>query len=566
MIYGPSHFKIGKTLRTFSVLLVLLFVFGCFGTFRALVAENTGNAERIRNELAEILSFRVSSSGSADIRSWASGKLPGSAGTGAEWSVIALSQSGITDFGDYRAALESYLNEKGSGLSAVTRQKYALALAAACGPNTMSRELAKGTADGDAVMSLVFGLHLCNNGIAVSDGSGAEDLVQRLLSAQKEDGGWAVFGDRGDVDVTAMTLCALAGVRETSEAVSSAVGRALGFLSDRQEVTGDFGSFGSRNAESTAQVILALSSLDIDSFGDARFIKEQGSLLDGILLYRTDGGYSHTEGGEAEDGTTDQVMMAFVSCLREAEGRSPFYVLDACTGAVRTDLLGADVAAGNETDTGPADTSGPVPSDAEEQESGKENGGGTDVRIFIAAGIFAAAAAAYAVLFFTGRRNVRNAIVLFAAAAVLSALVFLLRFESPESFYGSGAEPDVPAGSAVISIRCDTIAGISGSPLVPEDGTVLEPSEISFAEGETVYDLLVRAVRKYGIHMDSSGSGGMVYVSGIAHIYEFEYGELSGWMFYVNGVSSPVGCASYKLSDGDRVEWMYSRNIGKDLP
>ena len=144
--------------------------------------------------------------------------------------------------------------------------------------------------------------------------------------------------------------------------------------------------------------------------------------------------------------------------------------------------------------------------------------------------------------------------------------MFLLRFESAESFYGSGTEPDVPAGTAVISIRCDTIAGSAGSSVVPEDGTVLEPTEIAFAEGETVYDLLVRAVRKFGIHMDSSGSGGMVYVSGIAHIYEFEYGELSGWMFYVNGVSSPVGCASYRLCDGDRVEWMYSRNIGKDLP
>ena len=553
-----SQSKIKKSVRTVSVLLVLFFLFGMCGTRAALAAgpdDNTGTGERIRSALLEILENRAASSGCSDIRSWAAEKLSGSAGTGAEWSVIALSQSGVTDFGDYRSALGSYLSEKGSGLSAVTKQKYALALAAACGPDQMSGEIGKGTADGDAVMSLVFGLHLCNNGIKVSDDFGADELVRRILSVQKEDGGWAVFGERGDVDVTAMTLCALAGAERSSDDVSDAVERALLFLSGRQEITGDFASFGSRNAESTAQVILALSSLGIDPFGDSRFIKEQGDLLDGILLYRTEGGYSHTVGGNAEDGTTDQVMMAFVSCLRRLEGRSPFFVLDACTGAERTDLIGAE----ETKDPSVTETEGPGGSE-------DERSGGPDVRIFIVAGIFAAAAAAYAVLFFTGRRNVKNAVLIFSAALVLSALVFLLRFESAESFYGSGTEPDVPAGTAVISIRCDTIAGSSGSSVVPADGTVLEPTEIAFAEGETVYDLLVRAVRKFGIHMDSSGSGGMVYVSGIAHIYEFEYGELSGWMFYVNGVSSPVGCASYRLSDGDRVEWMYSRNIGKDLP
>jgi len=57
----------------------------------------------------------------------------------------------------------------------------------------------------------------------------------------------------------------------------------------------------------------------------------------------------------------------------------------------------------------------------------------------------------------------------------------------------------------------------------------------------------------------------MVYISGINHIYEFDYGELSGWMYRVNGGTPSVGCGSYILSDGDKIEWLYTCELGEDL-
>ena len=58
----------------------------------------------------------------------------------------------------------------------------------------------------------------------------------------------------------------------------------------------------------------------------------------------------------------------------------------------------------------------------------------------------------------------------------------------------------------------------------------------------------------------------MAYIRGIAYIYELEYGDLSGWIYRVNGESPSVGCGSYILSDGDRIVWHYSLEQGEDIP
>ena len=81
----------------------------------------------------------------------------------------------------------------------------------------------------------------------------------------------------------------------------------------------------------------------------------------------------------------------------------------------------------------------------------------------------------------------------------------------------------------------------------------------------TVYDLLTEAVRQNRLHLDASGSEGMKYVSGLNHLYEQAYGELSGWMFFVNGESASQSCDQYLLKDGDHVSWQYTLAMGQDL-
>ena len=65
--------------------------------------------------------------------------------------------------------------------------------------------------------------------------------------------------------------------------------------------------------------------------------------------------------------------------------------------------------------------------------------------------------------------------------------------------------------------------------------------------------------------MENNGTAELAYISGINYLYEFDYGDLSGWIFKVNGVESSVGCSSFVLSDGDVIEWCYTLNYGKDI-
>ena len=65
--------------------------------------------------------------------------------------------------------------------------------------------------------------------------------------------------------------------------------------------------------------------------------------------------------------------------------------------------------------------------------------------------------------------------------------------------------------------------------------------------------------------MEASGAQGLMYVHGIGNIYEFDFGDLSGWVYLVNGESASIGCAQYVLQPGDRVEFRYTLELGKDI-
>jgi hypothetical protein len=114
-----------------------------------------------------------------------------------------------------------------------------------------------------------------------------------------------------------------------------------------------------------------------------------------------------------------------------------------------------------------------------------------------------------------------------------------------------------------LSIRCDAVAGRAEH--IPKDGVILAETELAIAEGDSVYTVLLDAARKYQIQLENDGGALSPYISGIAHLYAFDYGDLSGWMYLVNGESPSVGAGSYILKDGDRVEWVYSLEMGKDL-
>ena len=103
--------------------------------------------------------------------------------------------------------------------------------------------------------------------------------------------------------------------------------------------------------------------------------------------------------------------------------------------------------------------------------------------------------------------------------------------------------------------------------IVPEDGMIFPAQDVIFYEGESVLDVLLREMTNNKIHMEYTMTPlyNTDYLEGIGNIYEFDCGELSGWIYKVNGASSNYGSSNYKLNDGDIVEWLYTCDLGKDL-
>ena len=124
-----------------------------------------------------------------------------------------------------------------------------------------------------------------------------------------------------------------------------------------------------------------------------------------------------------------------------------------------------------------------------------------------------------------------------------------------------------------LEIRCDTILDNmsklrSGKEeLVPDDGVIFQRKKVLFYEGETVFDVLQRETKGNRIHMEHVFTRiyNSVYVQGINNLYEFDCGELSGWMYSVNDWVPNYGCSRYVLKSGDDILWAYTCDLGEDV-
>ena len=129
------------------------------------------------------------------------------------------------------------------------------------------------------------------------------------------------------------------------------------------------------------------------------------------------------------------------------------------------------------------------------------------------------------------------------------------------------------AHTCTISINCATILDHMDwldpekTDLVPAGGVILAPVAVTFYEGESVFNVLQRTCRQNGIHMEFENTPmyNSAYIEGIHNLYEFDCGELSGWMYSVNGWFPNYGCSRYALKDGDVICWVYTCDLGVDV-
>ena len=121
-----------------------------------------------------------------------------------------------------------------------------------------------------------------------------------------------------------------------------------------------------------------------------------------------------------------------------------------------------------------------------------------------------------------------------------------------------------------ISITCKTAiesGELSDSMLsvLPEDGIILKDFEVSYEDGAAVFDVLASVVKENKIHMEYTGTSKIPYIEGIANLYEFDCGPLSGWMYQVNGWFPSFNMGQYKIERGDKIEVIYTCDLGEDV-
>ena len=128
--------------------------------------------------------------------------------------------------------------------------------------------------------------------------------------------------------------------------------------------------------------------------------------------------------------------------------------------------------------------------------------------------------------------------------------------------------------TVTLEIRCDTLSSDMSKlenpaikDYIPTDGTILAKTTYKGTTDNTVFDVLNTLCRNNDIQLEFSYTPiyESYYIEGINYLYEFDGGNLSGWMYKVNDWFPNYGCSSYYLSDGDVIEWVYTCDLGKDV-
>lgn len=185
------------------------------------------------------------------------------------------------------------------------------------------------------------------------------------------------------------------------------------------------------------------------------------------------------------------------------------------------------------------------------------------------------------------KKNRANLImVLIIAAMVIGGACFALSMTGEEeSIYGSEFAPmPIPENRLVtnegtetlctITIRCDTIFDNADkldeakAPYLPKNGEILPVITVEFTPGETVFDVLNRVCEAADLQIEYSWTPlyDSYYVEGINHLYEFDCGFESGWMYKVNGWFPNYGCSAYELQGGEEIVWCYTcTGLGTDV-
>ena len=131
----------------------------------------------------------------------------------------------------------------------------------------------------------------------------------------------------------------------------------------------------------------------------------------------------------------------------------------------------------------------------------------------------------------------------------------------------------VPQTVCSVAVHCqNALAPDSGldqsiREVLPPDGVILQAENVAYQEGDTAFAVLSRELKQRNIlfEFNENPMFHSVYMEGINHLYEFDCGSQSGWLYFINGKSPGTGCSQYVVQPGDYIEFIYTCNFGNDI-
>lgn len=536
---------------------------------------------------------------------------------GGEWAVLAEARGGVEARGWYATYLQNMAQtvaaNKGKfdttpGQSKHTEYSRVVLALTAAGANASKFKAADGSTY-DLVKPL---LDACTSGryayqasvqgsngtafalIALDSGSYHQNaagraartaLVDLLLKKQMSCGAWGINYETeersADIDITAMVVQSLAPYA-SRPGVQTAINNAMDWLSAKFKA----GSF--RSSETSAQVVVALSTLGHDAATDPAFVKANGvSVLDDLLHYadKTTGGFLH-DVGSVNGMSSEQAAYALVSYDRYRKGKTSLYdmsdVIAAEPGTAESveKLIEAIIANGVTESSYDALTEARLAyNDLSNEEKAKvsnlsdlENAEARYDALLKAKQTEAIQALTKHYESLDLKKYSKSAqqklkdILQQAQSSIRSAKsceqVTLLQNKAITDMNAVKTGEITVTFRLIGALQATQDVNLTSSTYLPEYVTWVPTTTYTLQENATVYELFTKAMGDAGLRYVGAENN---YVSTIYApsclggyaLSEFTNGARSGWMYTVNGTHPDRGLKNWKLKDGDVVVWHY---------
>lgn len=420
--------------------------------------------------------------------------------------------------------------------------------------------------------------------------------IKSLCDAQINNGAWGIDTDfpGSNVDMTAMVVQALAPYCSTNATVKAAVDKAVEWLSAEYQKTGDYGS-----SESAAQVIVALSALNIDAKIDSRFQHNGISVLSNFLSYADPNskGFLHDKqpNSTVNQMASEQAAYTLVAYDRYVNGSKRLYDMSDVTKRENAD---AQAVIDMINQIGYVDESS-YNAIAEARNAYNKLSAADKEKVTNYNTLTAAETSYKAILkqkqtdqykalkahyddllndktkkYGTAAKK-KLASILQQAQTDMNAAVSCERVE--EIFQKAMSDLDaVKPGDIEVTFRligaleATQDVDLTTDSYLPEYVTWVPTKTYALQENATVYDLFTEAMSDAGLRYIGAESN---YVSTIYApsclggyaLSEFTNGKKSGWMYTVNGTHPNQGLKNWTLNDNDVVVWHYVNDYSHEV-